>query len=352
MKTVSPHSRKKFLVLTMAVMCMAVTCTAIASPVQAVTFRIATLSPGGSFWMKTFNEATDKISEKTEGRVEFKVFPGGVMGSEQVVLRKMRIGQLQGAAISSGALYNFYPELSLYSVPFLFNSRAQVDHVREKLDDTIKEKATEEGYVVPAIVGNGFAYVMSQKSVREFTDLKDRKVWVPDSDQQTAENLRELGLNPIPLSIGDVLMGLETGLIDTIASPPVVAIALQWHTRISHILKLPLMPIHGAVVLDKRVFDKLSDGDKKIVMTHLKTAGDKIEARNWQDNKQALKALEKQGVTVIEPTPEERESWQTTEEKAKKQALDSSKIKQSLLQKVQQYAEAFSETSASDSGAE
>lgn len=308
---------------------------------HATTFRIATLSPGGSFWMETFKEATNEVTEKTEGRVKFKIFPGGVMGSEQVVLRKMRIGQLQGAAVSTGAMYNIYPELSLYSVPFLFDSYDQIHFVREHLDSTIKQGAREHGYVVPAIMSGGFAYIMSQEPVREFEDLKDRKVWVPDSDQQTAENLRDLGLNPIPLSVGDVLMGLETGLIDTIAAPPVVAIALQWHTRISHILRLPLMPIHGAFVLDKRVFDKLSASDRNIVMTTLGKAAEKIEERNMQDNEEALKALKKQGVNVTRPSDEERQSWQIIEEKAKRQALDTSRVEKSLLNKVQQYAEDF-----------
>lgn len=343
--------KQAFTKLAMGIFAAAVLTFLSAQVANATTFRIATLSPGGSFWMKTFKDATRTIEEETNGRVKFKIFPGGVMGSEQVVLRKMRIGQLQGAAVSTGALYNIYPELSLYSVPFLFDSYDQVEYVRNRLDETIKEGAREHGYVVPAIVGGGFAYVMSQKPVRVFEDLKNRKVWVPDSDQQTAENLRELGLNPIPLSLGDVLMGLETGLIDTIASPPVVAIALQWHTRISHILRLPLMPIHGAIVLDKRVFDKLSAADKEVVMTHLQAAAENIEDRNLKDNKEALKALQTQGVDVVKPTDQERQSWRAIEEKAKQQALETSRVKKALLEKVQQYAAAYKEQQAGETTA-
>lgn len=307
----------------------------------ATTFRIATLSPGGSFWMESFKQAADEIKQETEVRVKFKFYPGGVMGSEQVVLRKMRVGQLQGAAVSTGALYSIYPELSLYSVPFLFNSQDQVLYVRDELDPVIKKGICEHGYVAPVIVGGGFAYIMSQKPVRKFEDLKDRKVWVPDSDQQTAQNLRDLGLNPIPLSLGDVLMGLETGLIDTIAAPPVIAISLQWHTRISYMLRLPLMPINGAVVLDKRVFDKLSRKDKDILLAAFERAAEKIEEQNIKDNKQAIEALQKQGIEVIEPGPEARESWARIEDKARRQALETSKIERDLLERLQNLADQY-----------
>ena len=308
------------------------------TPAQAATFRIATLSPGGSLWVETFKQAGDKISEKTDGRVKFRIFPGGVMGSEQVVLRKMRIGQLQGAAISSGALYNVYPELSLYSVPFLFRSYSQIAYVRERLDTQIKELGPKKGYVVPAIIGGGFAYIMSKNAIRVFDDLKSAKVWVPERDKWSAQNLRDLGINPIPLSIGDVLMGLETGLINTIASPTVVAIALQWHTRISHILRIPLMPIHGVFVLDQRVFVKLSDADKKVVMETMEEAAEKVEAQNLKDSEEAFGALKSQGINVINPSDKEHQSWKKIEEKAKNFALETSLISKELLEKVQEYA--------------
>ena len=66
---------------------------------QAATFKVATLSPDGSFWMKTMREAGKEVAAATDNRVEFKWYPGGVMGDDKAVLRKMRVGQLQGAAL-------------------------------------------------------------------------------------------------------------------------------------------------------------------------------------------------------------------------------------------------------------
>ena len=83
---------------------------------HAVTFKIATLSPEGTGWMKALRGAAKKIGERTDGAVKFKIYPGGVMGDDKAVLRKMRIGQLHGAALTSGGVMQPYPDLSLIHI--------------------------------------------------------------------------------------------------------------------------------------------------------------------------------------------------------------------------------------------
>ena len=308
---------------------------------QSAVLRIATLSPGGSFWVESFKEAARDVKERTQGRVSFKFFPGGIMGSEQVVLRKMRVGQLQGGAISTGALHQIYPALSLYSVPFMFTSQEHVHFVRASLDKELIDGAEKKGYVVPAFIGGGFSYIMSKDRVLSFEDLKSKKIWVPDTDPQSAEALTSMGLKPIPLSLGDVLTGLETGLIDTVAVPPVVAVALQWHSRVKHVLKIPVMPVHGVVALSKRSFDKLSQEDQKIVREVFARTAKKLEKRNLADNIGALEAMQAQGIEIIQPQGAALQSWEAIKSEARLQALETSPIPMALLQKVQQIADAY-----------
>ena len=101
------------------------------------------------------------------------------------------------------------------------------------------------------------------------------------------------------------------------------------------------MPTHVSIILDERVFDKLSPSDKEVVLTHIQAAGEKIQNQNLTDNEEALQAMHTQGVKIVKPTKEERESWQAIEDKARKQAFDTSRIQSSLLEKLQQYAEAY-----------
>ena len=71
---------------------------------EAKTIKIATVVPEGSSWLVEMRKAGEEITEKPLGRVKLKFYPGGVMGNQKTVLRKMRAGQLHGGAFTSGAL--------------------------------------------------------------------------------------------------------------------------------------------------------------------------------------------------------------------------------------------------------
>ena len=54
---------------------------------QATTFKIATIAPDGTTWMQEMRAGADVIKQRTGGRVQFRFFPGGVMGNDRSVLR-------------------------------------------------------------------------------------------------------------------------------------------------------------------------------------------------------------------------------------------------------------------------
>src|SRR5690606_10010259 len=102
--------------------------------VAQTTLRLATVAPDGSFWMREMRAGAEEIRTRTDGRVRIQYFPGGVMGNEQAVLRRIRIGQLQGGAFTGGALAPVYRDASLYTLPFLFRSHDEVDFIRARFD--------------------------------------------------------------------------------------------------------------------------------------------------------------------------------------------------------------------------
>ena len=153
---------------------------------HAATFKVATLSPDGSFWMKTMREAGKEVEAATDNRVKFKWYPGGVMGDDKAVLRKMRVGQLQGAALPMGELLSFYPDSQAYGIPFLFNSYDEVDYVRSQLDDSLITGFAEGGMEVLGIAEGGFGYFLTAEPVRVPADLQQQKVWVPQNDVVSA----------------------------------------------------------------------------------------------------------------------------------------------------------------------
>ena len=277
--------------------------------VQAMRFKIATLSPEGSVWMQKMREGAEELARKTDNRVKIKYYPGGVMGDDKTVLQKIRIGQLHGGAVVGGSLSRFYPDDQIYSLPLMFRSFKEVDYVRKHLDKRIIQGLEKGGFVTFGIAEGGFAYVMSTVPIRTVNEMRRQKVWIPDNDPMILETVKAFNITPFPLSIADVQAGLQTGLINTVTIPPIGAVALQWHTQIKYLMYEPFMYIYGVLAIDSKAFAKISTHDQQIFREIMGRVFRELDRLNRQDNVKALEALRKQGVTFIKPSVQALEKW-------------------------------------------
>ena len=285
-------------------------CLVIATPAHAQRLKIATVLPEGSSWMREMRSAAAEVRKQTGGRVEIKLYPGGVMGSETTVLRKMRVGQLHGGAFTSGSLRDLYPDVDLYSLPLMFRTFEEVDYVRERMDPALRAGLEEAGLVVLAISDGGFAYLLSQKPIRNIGDLSGSKVWVQESDVMSRTALEIAGVAPVPLPIADVYTGLQTGLLDTLAVPPMAAIAFQWHTKVKYISDVPLMYLIGVLAIDQRAFARLRPEDGEALLRIMAESSRRLDAESRAGHAQALQALADQGVQPVSTSSdEELERW-------------------------------------------
>jgi TRAP-type C4-dicarboxylate transport system substrate-binding protein len=295
---------------TLKLTCLTLAVSLLATVADAATIKIATLSPDGSAWMKTMKAAGDEIYQKTEQRVKFRFYPGGVMGNDKAVLKKIRIGQLQGAAISGGALATYAPDTQVYNLPMLFQSYEQVDYVRAKIDKDIMQDFEKAGWVNFGLAEAGFAFMMSKNPIVTPDDLKQNKVWVPSNDPASEAAAESFGIAPTPLHLGDVLAGLQTGLVNAVTTSPIAAIALQWHTQVDYINNLPLVYLYGILAIDKKAFDKkISAEDQKIVREVMGKAFKTIDTQNREDNKAAYAAILEQGIKELSPNAVEQQQW-------------------------------------------
>jgi TRAP-type C4-dicarboxylate transport system substrate-binding protein len=275
----------------------------------AQSFKIATLAPDGSSWLREMRAAAEEVKQRTDGRVEFRYYPGGVMGDDATVMRKIRLGQLQGGALTASELSIVYPDAVVYGLPFLFEGPQQVAAVRAEVDGLLKDRIRDKGFEVLSISGVGFAYMMSTRPLQSIEHLRSGKVWIPNNDRISERTFTSGGVSPIPLPLSDVFTSLQTGLIDIVGNTPAGAIALQWHTRVKHLFDAPLAYVVGYVVLDNRAFGRLSEGDRAIVLEAFGRASDRIDAENQRADSSALAALEAEGVQRFRPDATELARW-------------------------------------------
>jgi len=277
--------------------------------VGAQTLKIATVVPDGTSWMKELRATGERVTERTGGRVKIKYYPGGVMGNYNAVLRKIQIGQLQGAAFSAGDLTSVYRDVEIYSLPFLFRSYEEVEYVRERMDEGMVAGLDAGGFVTLGISETGFAYLMSDSPVSSVDEIKKKKVWVPDNDILGKTVFQTAGVAPVPLAIADVYTGLQTGLVDTFVGLPTGTIAFQWHTKAKYFMDEPLLYLIGLLVVQKKAFNKISPEDQAIVHEEFASTVTRLNAAARSDNDNAKDALKNQGIEFLQPDPAQLLLW-------------------------------------------
>jgi len=290
---------------------LALLLTSLAVQVGAQEIKIATVAPEGSEWMREHRAAGDAIRERTEGRVVLKFYGGGVMGNDKKVLRKIRIGQLQGAAFTTSGMAERYFDIVLYGLPFEFRSQDEVDFVRERLDARLMTGLEEAGFVSFGFAGGGFANFMSSDPVSQQADLSDKKIWVPEGDVISFRALESMQLSPVILPVADVMTGLQTGLIDVIVTPPVGALLLQWYTKIGYVNPMPVAYTLGILGIAERAWKRISPEDQAVIREVMTATYARLDQINRQDNIEAYDALLANGIRPVESRAEDIPYWQS-----------------------------------------
>jgi TRAP-type C4-dicarboxylate transport system substrate-binding protein len=319
-------------------------CLLFSSCANAKTYKVATISPDGLGWMKQFRAGVKQVQELTDGRVKFRIYAAGTMGDDATVLRKMRIGQLHGGVVAAGSLTRFYKDLQVYNLPLTFKSLEEVDYIRERMDDRIVDGLRSGGMDSFHLTETGFAYLLSTKPVRTVEDIKKLKAWVPDGDPIAAELLKSFGVSPIPLSITDVLPSLQTGIINAVAVPPMVALALQWHNHVEYMLDLPLIYVYSMLAMDSKSMLSMDSDDQALTKGLLNGVFRKVDSETRIDNEKALSALKLQGIKIIQP--EQMDAWEAIARKSIEDLVKSGGISADIVDTFQQHLIDFRSSSA------
>ena len=268
--------------------------------VHAVDVKIATLAPNQSAWMQDMRAAGKEIEQRTDGRVKLRFYGGGTQGTEDKVLQKIKIGQLHGGTFSATDFMQDYGAINIYGLPFVFASWDEVRYVRERMDAQLQAGFADLNFVTFGIAGS-FSMVLSNDPIRNYDDMKGKKVWLPQGDFVSYEAMRRLQLSPVALPITDVLTGLQTGLLDIAAIPPEVAVALQWHTRVKYVTNMPVVFGISFLAISKRTFDRLAADDQMVVSDVLNGVYADIDQKAPAESENAMQALQSIGITRVEP---------------------------------------------------
>lgn len=271
--------------------------------------RIGTLVPKNSLYHRQLMEIGEAW-RKAEGGGKYLVYPDGSQGGETDIVRRMRIGQLQGGLLSVAGLEAIEPSIAaLQLMPLMFRSWDEVDYVREKMRAGMEKKFLDKGFVILAWGDAGWVRFFSKQPAAGPADYRGMKFFAWGSEAAQQEIMKSLGYTPVPLEVSDILPAIQTGMINAVPSTPYFALATQIYTSAPYMLDLNWAPIVGALVITRKAWDEMSPAARQAVQTAGLTAGDKMRAQARKEVDEAVEAMKKRGLTVTTPNAEQMKAW-------------------------------------------
>jgi len=269
--------------------------------------KLAAIAPEGTQWSDVGKEFADMVYRETNGKVRVVLYLGGVMGDEPDVIRKIKLGQLQGGIFTAVGLEKIAPEIRVLTLPNLFRNYEEVDYVLEKLTPDFKKLFEDRGFIFFGWVEVGFAYFFSTKYIMTTDDLKKTKIWTWSGYPmvEAVAKIMDYGTT-VPLAFPDVLMGLKTGLIETFFSPLYAAVATQWYQYAKYLNIAPVAYSPGGALLDKKTFSSLPTEFQKIYVDAANKTISRCTDIIRQEHINALEGMKKRGIEVLDPPQEIR----------------------------------------------
>ncbi len=281
-----------------------------AFPAAAATIlKLATMAPDGSIWMQALADAKAEIETATAGDVKIKIYPGGIMGSEQDVLFKIKTGQLHGGGFLGYAIGVICPDVGALMFPMVFRNYDEVDRTLEKMRPFLDAAARPAGFETLGWTEVGFSYAYSVKPIPSLAALRATKVWGLDSPM-LMDLLAAAGISSIPANVTDVLTALQTGLLETVFGPPTAAIAVQWHTKLRYYNAMRLTYAVGGVFLSTAAWNSVPAAHRETVRSSFDKHCRMLTPKVRQSDVEALDFMQAQGVQAMETTPETRAAFE------------------------------------------
>ena len=291
-------------------------CAALGAEAPEYEIKLATMAPENSSLMQVFNEMNADLLKETGGKVGFKLFAGFVLGDEEDVLRKLRVGMVHAAAFTSSALTDVNPDLRAFLVPFLFDNYKEIDHIMGKFEPDLKRGFADKGFEVLGWPELGFLYFMSTTPVSSLSDIKGRKVWGKSNAPVLQAIMEKIEVSMVAINAPDVLMALQTNLVEVVYNSPYYALITQWYTQIKYLTDAPLTYIGGVLVMDRKFLARIpapfQETLRKVSARHLQ----RLIEQTRKDNAEALEIIFKRGVKKVTIDPSQLQGFKEISDQA------------------------------------
>ena len=268
---------------------------------QAQEFKFATQNPKGHPIVVGMEKFAELVAAKSGGKMKVNLFPGGVLGSDQANVSGLQGGTLEIVSLNSGILASQAKEFGIYDFPFMFASPKEADAVVDgPFGKMMHQKLEAKGIVGLAYWELGFREITnSRRPIHKVDDIAGLKLRViPNAIN--VDWVKALGANPTPLAFPEVYAALDQKAIDGQENPLTVINANKFYEVQKHVALTNHQYNPQSVIFSKKVWDTLSDADKKSLTDAALEAGKFQRQASREAAGAALESLKKNGMQVTE----------------------------------------------------
>ncbi len=285
-------------------------CLALALGAQPVPLKIATLVPQNSSWFRILKEMGDTWERASGGRVKVTFYPGGRMGDDGDVIRKMRLGQLQGAVLASPGLAEIDRSVYALSIPLAFDGPGEVYGVLDRMRPGLERAFAAKGFVILNWADGGWVRFFSRHPVASPQDLRRQKLFQWQGDAHTLEIWKSAGFNAVPAPAPELTTGLQTGLLDAFLTSPQVVLLMRYHEKAPHMTDLRWAMILAATVVRREAWDRIPADVQPALLKAAQEAAERLRRDMAASEASDLEALKRAGLKVVPVDAAARGQWE------------------------------------------
>jgi TRAP-type C4-dicarboxylate transport system substrate-binding protein len=307
------HPRRARLLLPAALAAAAAVAAWPARPAEAqapIVVRMATLVPDGSSWHLILKETADKWKQLSGGRVVVRLFPGGVAGDDPDVVRKMRLGTLNGGVLTSVGIAEIDKSVYVTGIPLMYDSYDEVYWVLEKMRPRLEASLEAKGFVVLNWADGGWVQFFAKKPVAVPDDLRKLKLFSWAGDAEAVQIWRSAGFNPVPLPSTEISTALQTGLVEALGAPPQVTVISQYFTNAPYMTNFRWQLLQGATVITKATWEKIPAEMRPALLKAAQEDGARLQKEIRDSEARDVEAMKKRGLTVVPVSAAQKAEWQ------------------------------------------
>ena len=274
---------------------LALCCTASGT---ALTIKLGSVAPANTPWDLALRGLAADWARISDGEIEVKIFPGGIAGNETDMIRKMRIGQLQAAAMTAISFNNIYPGVLAIAQPMLVRTDEEMRNILEEMTPFFNAQFEERGFVPLMWAPIGWVKFFARAPVRTADDLRRLKLWVGSASPAVLRAWQQAGFNPVALPVSEVTTGLQSGMIDAVASSPSGAASFQWFGLVPHMTDLRFTPLFGAVMISRRAWQRIPAELRPRLLRAATLAAQRVSEGAYEMDDLAVHVMKAHGLQV------------------------------------------------------